>query len=363
MLAGDLWDAVEGGFFRYAHAADWTQPQTEKLLAVQAGLLRAFATAAHVQKNVQWRHTAEQLVDWVDRTLRLPDGLWSASQSAAPDYYASSDRKSPPAIDLVLYTSANAQWIRALAEAGARWQQQAWVANAEQALLLLHERMAAPNDLYFHYCEPDGSPQLPYLLIDVVEVARAFVAVAQATGRADLLVRARTSLAAIERAFWADEGGFYDRTRTAHDVGVLRYRDRPFDGNAETARLLIELVLATGERSYRALAERTLALLSPAAGRYGVGGSGFALAVHEFFEPPVQVFIVGEGSLATELRQAALTLPLAARRVWPLPAGGRVGTQHFALHASPVAYLIGPRAGTIAVADPTRLADAASALS
>ncbi|MFW6079420.1 MAG: DUF255 domain-containing protein, partial [Gemmatimonadota bacterium] len=36
MLAGELWDAVEGGFFRYALRADWTEPRSEKLLEVNA---------------------------------------------------------------------------------------------------------------------------------------------------------------------------------------------------------------------------------------------------------------------------------------------------------------------------------------
>lgn len=365
MIAGALWDDDAGGFFRYAHGADWTQPQTEKLLTVNAGLLRAYATAAHVFGRADWRTIAERLVSWVDGTLALEQGLWSASQSSDPQYYegGAGGGQAAPAVDTVLYTSANAQWVRALAEAGARLEQRAWVQAAERALRQLQDQMMAPNQLFYHYREPNTEPQLPHLLIDVLEVARACVAVAQATGRSELLAQARAHTAAIEKSFWADEGGFYDRTRTTHDVGVLRYRDRPFDTNADTARLLIELTIALGERSYRALAERTLALLSPAAGRYSVGGSGFALAVHEFFEPPIQIFIVGGGQLADSLREAALVVPIAGRRVWPLPAGGRVGTQNFALHGSATAYVVGPRGGSIPVTDPTALPEAVASVS
>src|SRR5688500_763312 len=39
MVAGELWDPVDGGFFRYALAEDWTQPSQEKLLSVNAALL------------------------------------------------------------------------------------------------------------------------------------------------------------------------------------------------------------------------------------------------------------------------------------------------------------------------------------
>jgi uncharacterized protein YyaL (SSP411 family) len=364
MMAGQLWDDVSGGFFRYAHGVDWTEPQTEKLLSLNAGLLRVYALGAQLQKRADWRKTAQRLVGWVDQTLRL-DGLWSASQAADPEYYQSEqrDKRTAPGVDSVLYTNANAQWIRALADAGGRLQERAWVQSAERALALLQTQMAAPNDLLYHFREPEEEPQLSSLLIDIVEMARACVAVAQATGKSELLTQARSYVSAIEKSFWADEGGFYDRIRTAHDVGVLRYRDRPFDNNADTARLLIELVLALGERSYRALAERTLALLSPAAGRYSVGGSGFALAVHEFFEPPTQVFIVGAGALTHQLREVALALPLAARRVWPLPAGGRVGTQNFPAREPAAAYVVGPRGNSAAITDPAALAEAAAGVS
>jgi uncharacterized protein YyaL (SSP411 family) len=195
--------------------------------------------------------------------------------------------------------------------------------------------------LFYHYREPDTDPQINSLLLDATEVARACVSVAQATGDADLLARARVIATAIEKAFWATEGGFYDRTRTAHDLGILRYRDRPFELNADVARLLIDLALAFGERSYRALAERTLALLSPLAGRYGASGAAFAMAVHEFFGPPLQIFIVGTGPEADALRTAALALPVADRRVWPLPGGGRIGTEQFVVQDRPAAYLVG----------------------
>ncbi|MFW6330738.1 MAG: DUF255 domain-containing protein, partial [Gemmatimonadota bacterium] len=46
MMAGEIEDAVEGGFFHYALAADWTRPQVEKLLSVNARALRALAVGS-----------------------------------------------------------------------------------------------------------------------------------------------------------------------------------------------------------------------------------------------------------------------------------------------------------------------------
>ena len=158
MMAGQLWDDATGGFFRYSHGADWTEPQTEKMLSVNAGLLRVFALGAQLQNRADWQRVAQRLVQWVDDKLAL-DGLWSSSQAAAPEYYQSQSGPAP-AVDNVLYTSSNAQWIRALADAGGRLQQKEWVTAAANALHRLQTQMAAPNELFFHFREPGGEPEV-----------------------------------------------------------------------------------------------------------------------------------------------------------------------------------------------------------
>jgi len=355
MIAGELWDAKEGGFFRYATAADWTAPRYEKLLTVNAAMLRLYALGAHVRDRSDWRTTAERLVEWVEKRLAQPNGLWAGSQAADNDYYArpASERTNPPVVDDIIYTSYNAQWIAALACAGARFTNSAWIERATRALDILLETMKAPGDLMFHYRAPNGQPQIAFLLADTVDVAQACVAVAQATGNSCYIDRARGLASAMEHTFWAEDGGFWDRAKGADEIGSLRYREKPFDLNAECARLLLDLSLATGERSYRALAERVLALLSPQAGRYGVGGAAYALVVENFFETPLQIVITGNGTAAQQLRSAAAHHPLINRRVWALPEGGRIGQLTFPLRDQPAAYI----ASTRGVSQPVERAD------
>jgi uncharacterized protein YyaL (SSP411 family) len=362
MLAGELWDPAGHGFFRYALTADWKQPQTEKLLAINAGLLRSYALGAAVENRADWRTIAEQIVAWAERNMRLDDDLWSASQAAAPEHYArdADERRTvdAPSVDRVLYANVNAQWLSALADAGGRLGRADWINTAAKGLRTLLDQMAAPNGLVHHYRFPGADAELPGLLLDVTEVARACIAVGQAVGDPEFIAVARKLVGAIEKSFWADDGGFYDRTGTGHDVGVLRFRDRPFDLNAELARVLLDLSLAYGERSYRALAERTLAMLSPMAGRFGVGGSQFALAVNNFFDAPVQLVVTGSGPAADELRYAALALPVASRRVWSLPEGGRIDTNTFPRGEQPTVYAIGAHGVTRAITDSATLANA-----
>ena len=350
MLAGELWDAVDGGFFRYALAADWTQPRQEKLLDVNAGLLEAYALGAALRVRSDWRDIAERLVVWVDTTLRQPTGLWASSQSADPEYFAASAaarrKLTPPRVDDTIYTVANARWIAALARAGARLSRSAWIDAAAHALQVLHDTMRAPGGGLFHFRERTQDPRFDFLLADTLEVARAALAVAQATGDAQWLELARTCARHVEKTFWAEGGGFWDRTRTDHDVGALRYQDCPFELNASAARLLLDLTHVTGERSWRALAERTLARLSPLAGRYGASGASFALATEEFFDPPVAVIIATptpHDATARELRRVALALPRAQLRVWTVPHGHVIGRQRFDAADAAVAYVCSAR--------------------
>lgn len=349
MLAGELWDAVEGAFFRYALNADWTAPRREKLLDANAAMLEAYATGAWLRARDDWADVAGRIVHWVDASLAdARTGLWGGSRFADDDYdSADADRRrtlAVPATDSTIYTAACARWIAALALTGARLDRPDWVDRAGVALDALLAAMRTPDGGLFHYREPGEPPRIPFLLMDTLQAARAALALAQATGRDRWLREARDLAAHMERAFWAEDGAFWDRAPSDHDVGALRYRDRPFDLNAEAARLLLDLGYLTGERGWRARAERTLARLGPFAGRHGVAAAGFALALEEFFDAPPRAFIVSAdpdaGNDAAGLRRAAFDLRMPGLRVWTVPPGHTVGPQRFAGDGTPAAWLM-----------------------
>jgi uncharacterized protein len=286
MLAGEVEDPVDGGFFHYALGADWTCPQVEKLLAVNARTLGSLAFAAERMDREDWRAAAERTVAWVESTLAR-DGLWVGSQYADPQYFGAdvgARRQLPaPPVDDTIYAASAGMWIAALADAGRRLGRTDWVDRASRGLDSLLDVMAAPDDSLLHFRAPD-TPAMAGLLVDLLHGARAALAVAIAADRADALDHSRRLVATLETTLWDDGGGFTDHRQSPDSLGALRFRDRPFEENALAARLLLSLARRTGERSYRAMAERILALLSPLAGRYAVEGATFASAVEEFFE-------------------------------------------------------------------------------
>lgn len=286
MMAGEIEDPVDGGFFHYALEADWTNPQFEKLLEVNARVLGALAFGAAQTGRHDWRAAADRTVEWVDRTL-CAGGLWAGSQAADAAYFeADADARSamePPPVDDTIYTHSAAMWIAALADAGRLLERDEWVERAAGALDVLLETMAAPDDGLVHYQAPEADPPAG-LLVDLLHAARAAYAVFRATEQDSAMGHARRLVAVMKDTLWDENGGFCDHPFDPEPLGALRYRDRPFEQNALAARLHVGLARETGEATYRAVAERTLAFLSPLAGRYAVEGATFAMAVEEFFE-------------------------------------------------------------------------------
>jgi uncharacterized protein len=369
MIAGELWDSVDGGFYRYATGADWTEPRREKLLDTNAALLDAYSLGAWLRDRPDWRQRAAEIVDWVGRTLRLEGGGVAASLAAADEYFAADAAGraalDPPRPDPVLYTAPSARWIRALAAAGVRLDEETWITAAEAQLTALFRTMRSPAGGLFHFRDVDGQPHLDFLLADTLEAARAALQVAQATGRIEWLTQARELARHVERGFWSDDGGFRDRRPSSHDLGALRYPERPFEANALAARLLLDIAAITGERGCRALAERTLARLASVAGRHGPDGAIFALATAEYFDAaPAVIIALPAGAApgdAASLRSAAWSLRLPGLRVWTVPSGHAAGPMKFDAIGAPAAWLWTRRACSRALATPEELVAAALA--
>ena len=83
-----MYDEVDGGFFRYANESDWTRPQSEKLLDVNASLLVLYLDGFETLNLARYAERAADVLGYVQQTLAdVQDGGWAASQQEAPEYY------------------------------------------------------------------------------------------------------------------------------------------------------------------------------------------------------------------------------------------------------------------------------------
>ncbi|MGE9289726.1 MAG: thioredoxin domain-containing protein [Puniceicoccales bacterium] len=79
---GGLFDQVGGGFCRYCVDAQWTIPHFEKMLYDNALLIETFSIAWSRYREPLMINVVEETVDWLEREMKLPSGLYAASVDA-----------------------------------------------------------------------------------------------------------------------------------------------------------------------------------------------------------------------------------------------------------------------------------------
>ena len=319
-----LIDPVWGGMYQYSEGGTWGTPHYEKIMAVQAGALRAYAAATRRTRDPRWAREARAVVGWLRGFLRSPSGAFGTSQDAdlrradgssvdGAAYFGRDDagRRAlgMPRIDRAVYAQENGWAVEGLVALGTATGDAALVdeaAAAARAVLATHDDGAGALR---HAADDRG----PLHLGDQAAFGRAAVALWGATGDPAWLARAeRLAEAMLARFLDRARGGFVATSATAGPFGEAL---RPFDGNVAAARFLLALAAAKDEARWRREALRAMAVAA-APGvpeRHGWRSSALLLAVEEATRPVLRATVVGE---ADDPRTLAL---LAAARAADVP--------------------------------------------
>ncbi|MGV8885387.1 MAG: thioredoxin domain-containing protein [Microbacteriaceae bacterium] len=298
MAASDLRDAVEGGFFRYATRADWTDPHYERMLYDNALLLDAYSRAGLT-------HVASGIADFLLDVLRQPSGAFASAQDSESvlrgernegGYYALSATEralhQPPALDEKILTGWNGLAIASLASAGFHLDRPEWIEAARQAadyVLAAH----LDGDVLIRASLGARLSPARATLEDYGMFANGLVAVALTTGSVHYAVHARALVdACLTPEGFAVPGGA-DPVLAAHGLAL---ESDPSEGAypsglsamAEASR---SLFLLTGNAPYRVAAEAALAPIASLAEANPVA-FGAALSVMSAIDAGVTQLIV-----------------------------------------------------------------------
>jgi uncharacterized protein YyaL (SSP411 family) len=82
MAAGGIHDQLGGGFCRYSVDAEWSIPHFEKMLCDNALLVGLYASYAARTGNAALAGVADDIVAWIAREMRAPDGALYSSLDA-----------------------------------------------------------------------------------------------------------------------------------------------------------------------------------------------------------------------------------------------------------------------------------------
>ena len=283
---GPLHDDRDGGFFRCCRHRDWSGPEQEKLLDVNAALLALYVEAFETLQLSRYGERAEDVLRYVQTWLADPvDGGWAGSQRADPEYYAASPSVgtvatiAAPPIDRTLYTGWNAAMASAALKAGRVFDDPALSEFAIRSIERVVELCYQPGAGVAHYY--DRAPGVRGLLADQVAMADAQLDVFEATGDVVYRMLAEELVLHAIRTLWDEpDGGFHDRIADPDgDVGFMQEPRKPFAANCAAARLLRRVARTCDRGPLEETADRTIAALRGLPAAAGPLAAELALAM------------------------------------------------------------------------------------
>lgn len=337
MASGGMYDAVEGGFFRYATQRDWSIPHYEKMLEDNTRLIWLYLEASLLAPDHGlgdpglYRSAAEGSIDYLLATLWRDDvPAFGGSQDADEKYYlldAGGRTELPaPFVDPTVYVDWNALAARALLRAAPILGRPEL---ADRALQLLDHlcAVARRGDAMAHWVRPDGTAgDGAPLLGDQTAVAAALLDAYELTSERQWLRRARSLADWTCEHLRGPDGRLLDRIAgPGESPGLLSQPVPALDENAAMAEVLLRLEAYTGEARLRERALEILAAWATHYGQYGVAASAYAQALLRYLERPSHIVIVGrrDDDEARRLHAAALIAGSPLRTVqWLDPSDG-----------------------------------------
>ena len=318
MCQGGIYDHLGGGFARYSTDEQWLAPHFEKMLYDNAQLVSLLVLVWQETKSPLYAARIDETISWVLREMRAPEGgfsstidadaeheegkftVWSEAeidQLLGPDsalfkahydvtaagnwegktilnrrgrpelahpeieatlargraiLFDARERRIHPGLDDKVLADWNGMMIAALAEASRAFGRPDWLAAAIEAWGFVTTRLM-PADDRLHHSWRSGRHH-PGTLDDYADMARAGLALHEATGEDAYLDQVRRWVAVLERHFRDPAGGYFF---TADDTEALIVRTKSANdnavpaGNGSLVHVFARLWALTGEDAYR----------------------------------------------------------------------------------------------------------------
>lgn len=347
MCEGGIYDHLGGGFCRYSVDEAWLVPHFEKMLYDNALLLELLALAYEGTGDPLFLARARETVGWVRREMTTPEGAFSASLDADSEghegrfyvwtaaeiravlgprdarYFAqfydvseggnwegavilnrtqagdvseaNEARLAPlrakllnaragrvrPALDDKILADWNGLMIAALARAGAFLNAPEWIEMARTAFGAVCRLMERDGRLGHSWRA--GKLVFPGLASDHAAMARAAIALAEATGDAGYVAKAEAYLDTLEGHYVDPHSGAL--FLTADDAPPLVVRPMSTMDEAQpnyqsvAADALVRLAALTGRTDLRDRADRILSALSGTAAKNAIAHGALLNAI------------------------------------------------------------------------------------
>lgn len=346
-------EGVEGKFYV------WDATEIKTILGSD---FNSFAAAYDIRPYGNWEgHTI--LNRTADPCWKDPDTEQHLSELRAKLLSARNSRVRP-ALDDKILTDWNGLMIAALTEAALTFEHPPWLASAERAYAFIRDHMVINPEFELHHSWRNGDARHRATLDDYAALARAALALHEATDDPAKLTDAKALIAYLDRHFVSEDGAYFFTDDTATDV-ITRTKTG-FDnatpaGNGIAAEVLVRLFHLTGDTTYR---DRAEAILRAFAGEISKNafGHGTLLMAAGLLTEGVQIAIIGDpaDTQTQALRAAAYRSETPLRIVAVVAPGATLHDTHpafgkSAINDAPTAYICRGPVCSLPVHEPEQL--------
>jgi len=275
-----LYDDTAGGFYRCASDDGWREPQLEKLLEVNAGLIDLYVEAAHLLGVQRYADRARDALTYVQNWLADPvDGGWGGYE--LPTSIGEPDRAGPtsPRVDRTLFSGWNGTMISTALHLAHAFEDDTLGRFALTALERVLAICYRPGQGVAHYVE--GQTRAGGFLDDQFAVAAACLDAHDATGNIVYEMMAQELALHAMRTLWDPQRqAFVDRAagEGAEAIGRLADPLVPFAANCDAAAVLYRLALTTNNPEFAGTADAVLGSMAPHAMGHGPLAAHYLLA-------------------------------------------------------------------------------------
>jgi len=320
-----LIDPVWGGVYQYSTGGKWDYPHFEKIMPSQSGYLRIYAMAYRQFKDKKYLQAATRIANYLETFLMSSEGVFYTSQDAdlvqgvhSREYFDLDDKarraQGIPKVDKHQYAQENGWAASAMVSLYEATGKPHYLELAQRAMAWVEKNRVIDGGGYGHDKNDKGGPYLG----DNVAVAEANLALYQATGNRDYLQRTRRTVEYINKTFrYAGEKGAGYAVSYAPGTAIIKPQPH-IDENIAVSRLAIRVFHLTGDKQYKAIAERAMRYLATeeiAVSR--LTEAGILLLAYELATDPTHITIVGSKQEESSriLYKQALTYPGSYRRI------------------------------------------------
>lgn len=358
-LAG-IYDHLGGGFARYSTDEHWLVPHFEKILHDNALLVDVMTLVWQHNRSALYRERIEETIGWALRDMRVGEGFASSQDASSDGeegkYYLWTEaeidaalagtflnrfkdvynirregnwhgrtilhrrgvtyplpeadeallqkqrellltaryRRTSPLLDDKVLADSNGMMISALANAGAAMRKTQWIDVAKNAFAFVIRALGEGDRLY-HSWRADKRQHTGFV-DDYAHMARAALALWEATQEKQYLQFAQSWVHVLNEHFWdAQNGGYFF---TPDDADPLLFRSRMvFDqsswaGNGVMVGVLAKLHFATADNLYRERANALIQAFSGEINRAYISMGTFLNGIETVVQA-LQIVIVG----------------------------------------------------------------------